>query len=65
MHLLAKMWAEQQARGDKPSPVWLVLSTGKDQPLGYLLGWSIKRRGAQQIAEKFNGTRLAKLLPSL
>ena len=44
-------WQNVYERGDKPRPVWLVVSQGTVQPRGYILGWSINKRAAQRMVD--------------
>ncbi len=54
-HLILKYWENVAARGDIPKPVYAVISTGKVQPEGYTLGWSVvKGESLRQAAVKGN-----------
>lgn len=54
--LILKYWENVEARGEKPLPVYTVISTGGEQPVGYCLGWSVSKKAAEQRAEAYSGT---------
>ena len=49
---ILKYWQNCLARGDKPRPVWMVVSLGKIQPEGYCVGWSISKRAAAKMMDQ-------------
>lgn len=42
--LMRKFWNNQRLRGETPGPIYAAVSKGGDQPVGYVIGWSLHRR---------------------
>lgn len=49
---MRSLWRHQAARGDQPSVVYAIVSLGVEQPKGYVIGWSIRRKGAEAALDK-------------
>lgn len=67
MSLIIRYWKTALARGDAPRAVWAVVSTGREQPEGYIIGWSVSKRGARRDLDKrqdANAWRLVRMVPS-
>jgi hypothetical protein len=46
-------WENQRQRGDKFSALWLIVSMGRIQPQGYIVGWNIRKRHAAKACQDY------------
>lgn len=66
MSLIVKYWQAAIERGETPRPVWAVVSMGGEQPVGYIIGWSVSKRRAQRDLIKrwdVDRWRLVRMVP--
>lgn len=50
MNLVTKYWQNSK----HPCPIYAIVSLGRVQPTGYILGWSISRKDARSIQKKLS-----------
>ena len=66
MSLIIKFWKNCLADGRKLRPIWALVSLGGEQPEGYISGWSISKRAAEQMLnQKLSAEhwRLVRIVP--
>lgn len=49
---ILKFWKIQRERGNKPQPVYAVVSEGGQQPVGYMVYWSVHKSSALSEADR-------------
>lgn len=51
-NLIQNYWAACESRGEKPKPVYCLVSIGGEQPTGYVKAWSIRRKQVESWRER-------------